>query len=125
MKKALRVCHFLPHHGMIREDKETTKLRVVFDGSAKDELKDPSLNDCLVKGPNTTPHIFDILLKFRAYPIGIATDVEKAFHQIVVAPQDLNMLTFLWFDDVGTQNPQIVQYQFCCLVFSSHLVLLF
>lgn len=87
--------HFLPHHGVIREDKETTKLRVVFDGSAKDGLKDLSLNDCLEKGPNTTPHIFDILLKSRAYPISIVADVEKAFHQIVVAPKDRNMLKLM------------------------------
>jgi len=88
-------CHFLPHHGMVREDKETTKLRVVFDGSAKDRLNDLSLNDCLEKGPNTTPHIFDILLKFRSYTIGIVSDVQKAFHQIVVVPKDRNMLKFL------------------------------
>ena len=44
-------------------------------------------------------------------------DVEKAFHQIVVSPKDRNMLRFLWFDDIGTQNPQIIQYRFCCLVF--------
>ena len=25
-------CYFLPHHGVVREDKETTKLRVVFLG---------------------------------------------------------------------------------------------
>jgi len=26
-------CHFLPHHGVIRQDKETTKLKEVLDGS--------------------------------------------------------------------------------------------
>ena len=56
--------HFLPHHGVLREDKSTTKLRVVFDGSAKSNSKNLSLNDCLEKGPNVTPHIFDILLTF-------------------------------------------------------------
>ena len=28
--------HYLPHHGVVRSEKETTKLRVVFDGSAKE-----------------------------------------------------------------------------------------
>ena len=54
----LNGCHFLPHHGVICKDKETTKLRVIFDGSAKDGMKDLSLNDCLEKGTNTTPHIY-------------------------------------------------------------------
>ena len=80
-------------------------------------MKDLSLNDCLEKGPNTTLHTFDILLKFRSYPIGIVADMEKAFHQIVVSPKDRNMLRFLWFDDIGKQNPQIIQYRFCRLVF--------
>ena len=46
--------HFLPHHGVVRADKVTTKLRIVFDGSEKSELFKYSLNDCLEKGPNLT-----------------------------------------------------------------------
>ena len=38
--------YFLPHHGVIRQDKETTKLRIVFDGSAKPSEDDLSLNEC-------------------------------------------------------------------------------
>jgi len=30
------VWHYLPHHGVIWEDKQMTKLRIVFDGSAKE-----------------------------------------------------------------------------------------
>ena len=84
--------HFLPHHGIIREDKETTKIRVVFDGSAKSGKDDLSLNDCLEKGPNLVPRIFDAIMKFRGYPIGIVADIEKAFHQVQIAPDDRKML---------------------------------
>ena len=55
-------CHYLPHHPVIREDKDTTKVRIVFDGSAK--RNEPSLNECLYKSPQLTLLIFDILLKF-------------------------------------------------------------
>ena len=39
---------YLPHRAVIRDDKETTKVRVVFDASAK-EKENQSLNDCLMK----------------------------------------------------------------------------
>ena len=58
-----RQCHFLPQHGIVREDKDTTKLRIVFDGSAKSNPWSHLLNDCLEKGPNLTPFIFNALLK--------------------------------------------------------------
>ena len=39
--------YFLPHHGVIQEDKTTTKVRVVFDGLAKHSTSNVSLNECL------------------------------------------------------------------------------
>ena len=69
--------HFLPHHGVMKQDRETTKLRVVFDGSAKSS-NDLSLNDCLQKGPNLVPHPFNTVIKFRGYPIGIIADMKSS-----------------------------------------------
>ena len=44
--------HHLPHHPMIRKTVETTKLRVVVDGSSKERKGANSLNDCLHVGPH-------------------------------------------------------------------------
>ncbi|GFW87490.1 uncharacterized protein TNCV_1301351 [Trichonephila clavipes] len=42
--------HYLPHHPVYK-DNSTTKIRPVFDGSAK-EKNSSSINECLEKGPN-------------------------------------------------------------------------
>ena len=70
--------HYLPHRGVKRETSETTKLRVVYDASSKSNGA-PSLNDCLFKGPSLTPHLFDVLLRFRLFPVAFICDIQKAF----------------------------------------------
>lgn len=97
---------------MIQKDKTTTNVQVVFYRSAKHSTSQLSLNECLEKGPNLVPHLFDVVIKFRGYPLGIVADIEKAFRQIKISPDDHQMLRFLWFDDIYKENPNIVEYQF-------------
>ena len=62
--KAASQSYYLPHLAVIKKDRETTKVRVVYDGSAKASKKEKSLNDCLQTGPNYLPHVFDMLANF-------------------------------------------------------------
>ena len=55
--------HYLPHRAVIRENHSTTKVRIVFDGSAHNE-NEPSINDVLYSGPCLLPLIFGILIRF-------------------------------------------------------------
>ncbi|GFT34281.1 uncharacterized protein TNCV_2157471 [Trichonephila clavipes] len=86
-------CHYLPHRPVIKLDRSTTKIRPVFDASAREKGK-PSLNDCLYKGVNLIELIPDILDRFRMYPVGIVADIEKAFLMLSVAPKDRDYLRF-------------------------------
>lgn len=62
---SLAESHFcLPHHGVLKKDSLTTKLRVVFDGSLKTSLG-VSLNDTLSVGPNVQTDLFSILRMWR------------------------------------------------------------
>ena len=91
--------HYLPHHAVVRQDRETTKIRVVYDGSARDKNESHSLNDCLLTGPNYVPMLFDILLRFRTYPVALTGDIERAFLMICIAEEDRDALRFLWLQD--------------------------
>lgn len=107
--------HYLPHHPVIRRDKSTTKLRVVYDASCKST--GPSLNDCLYTGPAMSQRIMDIILRFRAHKLALVGDIEKAFLNIAVAEEDRDVLRFLWIDDVTKDTPNIIVLRFTRVVF--------
>ena len=109
--------HYLPHHGVFRYDKQTTKLRVVYNGSAKTKTDPLSLNDCLKTGPNMIPRLFDVLVKFRWHVIALTADIEQAFLMIAIAPQDRDVLRFLWYKDPHDPDSEIVRMRFARLVF--------
>ena len=77
---------YLPHREVTREDKTSTKLRVVFDASAKSR-ENGSLNDVLYKGPCLTPLLYDVLLRFRIHPVAFASERNIAWNfSITEAP---------------------------------------
>jgi hypothetical protein len=107
--------HYLPHKEVVRNDKDTTKLRVVYDASARNY--GPSLNDCLYAGPSLTPLIFNILIRFRIYPVAVSADIEKAFLNIAISPEHRDYLRFLWVDDPMNEDPKIRLLRFTRVVF--------
>lgn len=109
--------HYLCHFGVARDDRSTTKLRIVFDGSAKSDKDTLSLNDRLEVGGNYMPLLFDTLIRFRTHPIAITADIEKAFLQIEIKEADRDTLRFLWYDDIKKPDPTIVQFRYRRLLF--------
>ena len=97
--------HYLPHRPIVKEERETTKVRIVFDASAKGDGTF-SLNDCLQTGPSLTPSLFGVLQRFRTYNVAFTSDIEKAFHQISINPEHRNYLRFLWF-----KNPENINFE--------------
>jgi hypothetical protein len=53
---------YLPHFPVIREDKQTTKVRIVFDSAAREQ--GTSLNDVMLTGPKLQKEVMEILLCF-------------------------------------------------------------
>ena len=79
---------YMPHKPVIRELAETTKMRIVYDASARENYQSPSLNDCLHVGPPLQPLLHDVLVRNRLKPITLTADVKQAFHQIWIDPKD-------------------------------------
>ena len=108
--------HYLAHHPLVHQDKQTTKVRVVYDASAK-KSGGPSLNDCLYSGPPLSETIADVLVRFRCHKTALLGDREKAFLMISVAEDDCDALRFLWFDDPFSEEPKIIVFRFARVAF--------
>lgn len=78
--------YFIPHHAVVRRDKETTKVRIVLDASTKCH-NDISLNDILHTGPNLQADIFVLLLNFRLFAIALAADIKQMYLRILLQPE--------------------------------------
>ena len=87
--------HYLPHQTVIRKEAETTKLRIVYDASAKEVKNGTSLNDCLHTGPSLNPLLFEILVRSRENRVALVGDIETAFLNIAVGVNNCDCLRFL------------------------------
>lgn len=88
----------LPHHGVLKPESTTTKLRTVFDASCKSR-SGLSLNDVLIPGPTIQEMLVEIVLRFRLYRYVVTADIEKMFRQILVHHLDQPLQRILWRDD--------------------------
>ncbi|XP_046568630.1 uncharacterized protein LOC124277021 [Haliotis rubra] len=99
---------FLPHFPVVRPDRTTTKVRIVFDASAK--CQGVSLNDIIHPGPKLQNDLFEILLRFRKQPIALVCDISEMYLQIEVKPEDRKYLRFLWRPMNSNEEPQVYEF---------------
>ncbi|XP_055681881.1 uncharacterized protein LOC129789254 [Lutzomyia longipalpis] len=92
--------YFIPHMAVLRPSSTTTKLRVVFDASARTKPTNVSLNDILAIGPTIQQDLVSTLLKFRTYRYAFAADIEKMYRQVSVALPDRDYQLILWRDSI-------------------------
>ena len=108
--------HYLSHPPVIRNDRETSKIRVVFDASAIFK-HEKSLNDVLDLGPCLLPLLFNILPRFRTWKIGLIVDIKQAFLQIEVTPEHRDFFRFMCLDEVFKSHPELISLRFTRMLF--------
>ena len=82
-------------HAVRKEHSSTTKLRVVFDASAK-SASGISLNDLLLVGPTVHSPLIDVLLRFRLHRVALTADVSKMYRAIELVSSDRDLHRFVW-----------------------------
>ena len=76
-EEAQGVEYYIPHKPVVREEAETTKIRIVYDASAKAYPEAASWNDCLNTGPSIQNKLWNVLVRARAHPVAVHGDLKR------------------------------------------------
>lgn len=90
-----KVEYFMPHHGVLRNDSLTTKLRVVFNASSPSS-NGISLNNLQYIGPVLQDELFSIILRFRQNRYVVSADCKMMYRQILVEPEQRSLQKIFW-----------------------------
>ncbi len=101
---------YLPHKPVVRKTAESTKVRIVYDASARANSMSASLNECLETGPALQNLIFDVLVRNRARPVILAVDIKEAFLQIRIRQEDRDVLRFHWVSKEDQQKIKVYRF---------------
>ncbi|XP_017464623.1 PREDICTED: uncharacterized protein LOC108358018 [Rhagoletis zephyria] len=74
-------CYYMPHHAVLKETSETTKIRVVFNAAMK-----------------SSSELFPILLRFRMHRYAMTADIAKMYRQVYVHEKHVDFQRIVWRD---------------------------
>ena len=95
--------HFYnPHKAFLREDAESTKVHIVYDASAHESEKSPSLNECLEVGPPLQNKLWAVLVRIPFQLVALKGDIKQAFLQVRIREEDRDALLLHWISDLET-----------------------
>ena len=115
--------HYISFLLVIKPDRLSTKIRIVYHCSFKEHPELHSFNDCLTTGPIIMPDLCGILIRFRLNHIAIVGDITKAFLQLGLHEQDRDCCRFFWIKDPKHKpllDPQnVTVYRFTRVLFGA------
>ena len=97
--------HYIPHHAVIRPEKKSTPVRIVFNPSSV--FQGHKLNDYWMKGPDLVENLFGVVLHFREREVALVGDILKMYHCILIPEQDQHVHCFLWRNLKTSRKPDV------------------
>ena len=95
-------CFYMPHHCVLKDSSTTTKLRVIFDASAK-TTSGISLNGKLMVRLTVQKDLFSILFRFRMHQAEVLVDIAKFNRQVELEEEYRVYHRILWKHQNSTE----------------------
>nr|XP_054771658.1 uncharacterized protein LOC129279581 [Lytechinus pictus] len=97
--------HYISHHAIVRPEKKSTPIRIVFNSSAS--YQGHRLNEYWMKGPDLLNSLVGVLLRFRENEVALCGDISKMYHRVSIPEIDQHVHRFLWRDMDGNREPDV------------------
>ena len=97
--------HYISHHEVVRPEKKTTPIRIVFNSSAS--YKGHRLNDYWIKGPDLLDSLFGVILRFRENEIAVTEDISKIYRRVLIPERDQQVHRYLWRNMERESEPDV------------------
>ncbi|XP_063447041.1 uncharacterized protein LOC134726564 [Mytilus trossulus] len=112
------IIHYIPHHP-VQKESSTTPIRIVYDCSCRKSPNLLSLNDCLMATSTKLNDLTKILKRFRANPVTITMEIEKAFLHDGLNDDDRDVTRFLWLSNPSDPSSNLQTYRFKSVLYGA------
>ena len=65
----------------------------------------------ILPGPKLQGDLFDVLLRFRRYPVRLACDIREMYLQIRIPTEDRSYFRFLWRGLEIERRPDVYEFE--------------
>ena len=100
--------HYIPHHAVIRPEKKSTPVRIVFNSSSV--FQGRKLNDNWMKGPDSLNNLFDVVMRFREREVALVGGISELYHRILILVRGQHVRRFLWTNLETSREPDVYVY---------------
>jgi hypothetical protein len=112
---------FIPHFPLIKENRLTTKIRIIYMANLAQKNLDGSqslsINDCVHSGFSKNHKIALAFTLMRFDLFLLAYDMSKAFHQLAISEENSSKFLFFWFKNVAAGDFTPIVYKFDRVIF--------
>lgn len=100
-------CYHIPHHSVLK------KFRIVFDASCRTDLG-LSLNETQLVGEKLQDDLFDLIMRFLTFRIGITADIQKMYLQVGIHSHQWDLQRVFWRSD---SQAELKEYWLTSVIF--------
>ena len=75
--------HYILHPVLVKPNKKTKKLRILYDASIKTKKSNVSLNECLHHGPVILKNLCAMFVRFLSQKVALVAEMKKHLFKLV------------------------------------------